>query len=526
MPGPSTRLSFRLASLALVLVGGSLLGAARAQEARSLRGHELAEFDELDEPRFVERSSHRGWEVHSGHFVVVSTEGPDEARRVAARSEATWTAFSELADHWTEIHRQPQFGRGAVSVWIVDQARPDGRTTWGASDAAEIYLTRDEAQAATSPAEDGASSAAPPLEQLVAAQFLRVARWETRLPEWLQTGLARYVAEAVTRPAGAVDPFASPVADGERPESAAAASASRRAKLLVAGREIAARPWPPQTGDASRGNVLLLTPTRGPRVSLTAAEVAAPDNLERTPPSPSAWVRYWLESSDGRRAGELIEWLRQAVGTPGSATFAGHLTPPGQAEELARWQRDRWAEQPVAVLDDLGDAALAGPARELVVAWKLADRFGRARQAVAGSRVTEFRAGRQVPLSSPQPSPEPIDVDGLREQLLSGAANPWATIDVDGRLLWSRDQSRLTKLLGADQPGRLTAGWEEDHPTLARRLDDGRLLVSWVDELPSAEAATGAGAHRPRIRFRLDAPAAGPQPRVIERGQPRPTTGT
>ncbi len=517
----------------LGLAAGTTVPVA-AQDSRSLRNFEPAAVDELDLPRYRDRVSHRGWEHRSSHFVVVSPRSAEEAQRLAARCEATWARMGSLADRWTSIHRGPRFGNDAVAVFVVDAphtAHPG--PIWSPTDAAELYIDATwlaQVSAQSEPTDDR-------LERAAAQQFLRVAGWENRMPIWLQAGLTAYVGEEMTRPAS--DPYRAPSETADTP--AAPGRAAARPLVITRGvpGEASVASASGAHGSAAmasatapgQAEVITLLPPLGSRTAAAEAVSASADESE-----PGAWVRFLLESEDGRFAPEFIRWValeatrpvtvdrRMKAGPGGPLTLDESVPVPelpsflGQSvwrTRFRQWQADRWRDQPLVAADDLPDAALADPARQLAVLWKLVDRFGETRTIARGVRVTEFQGDRQVAVSAVEHHEQAFDLERLAMRAAE-TAEPWAMIDGQGQLAWSGAGQGLAGILPQGFLDQVRADWSDEQATLSLALGDGRWLVSWVDPLPSAEDRSVARAARPRIRFRISAPLPGPTPRTIE----------
>lgn len=147
--------------------------------------------DELDLPRYELRVTRLGWEVRTRHFVVLSTISEGTAREAAAVAAQTWDELGRLADGFTEVHRQPTFGIGSVSILVTDQenrqfgATPSGPGILNAE--TDVYLML---PSGSSVAGDQARS----LKRELGRSFFRVTQLDQSIPFWVQDGLSEYVA--------------------------------------------------------------------------------------------------------------------------------------------------------------------------------------------------------------------------------------------------------------------------------------------------------------------------------------------
>src|SRR6478672_13151485 len=77
--------------------------------------------DEHDRPYFRETQTHRGWEVREPQFTVFAATSADDARWAAVQVAAAWNGAGLLANNWTNVHHDPDFGLSALQVAINNE---------------------------------------------------------------------------------------------------------------------------------------------------------------------------------------------------------------------------------------------------------------------------------------------------------------------------------------------------------------------------------------------------------------------
>jgi hypothetical protein len=506
-PTMTARLRFTfqpiLCGASLALVWLTSLTVIQAEEPpmghyRSLRmpiGHAV---DELDLPRFHQRTSHIGQEFRSKHFVVVSMFGPEHAEEVAAELEAVWEDTGRLADHWMDEHRDPRFGIGAVGVMIDNDPRlqqpwtPGPRPTNFGTD---IYVS-------VAVDESFDDDALDQLRRESTKALFRVAKLDQVLPAWVQNGLANYVARRREQP-GPVD----------RPVTLASEEVISGASLVANFRRTVADRLPQPPTDAA---------------------------------GDEAWVEFLLEGEDGRHVGELFEFIGEAVEDPvrqprptavvgpgdgylnlegdvawrPEAVLASNSSNGADADgRFRRWLADPLVGQPILRWPEDRNVSPeeARVADEMVVALKLVERFGEReassiRPAIvygrAGGDTTTVRPainefgvadGRQttsaasdvasggavrgdsvISPAATQVVQLPVDLAHLAARLRDPLAPGWATIGADGELLLWTDRQRVeeltTRLANDYRFVRSEAGYR-----LASRLPSGEAIEVWLE---------------------------------------------
>ncbi len=449
----------RLACLALAAWASWATYADRAFSAetvvyRSLRTEQHLRLDARKLPPQAIRPSHLGWEVRTKHFVVLATSSPELASEAARQLESTWARIGHLADHWTDVHRRPSFGMGAVSVVLTDRLpNPGARPAEGPrplNDEAVIFLSVPRG------ARDlGADLPALKREALFA--FLRVAQQDHVIPAWVQTGLADYIA-------------------GEQPD------ADTMKRL----------PLPSMTPPQRDGHRVQRETTEVPRLDRTAAAL---------------WVGYLLEGDDavhapaflaalaavapsrpvaevalGRRWGSVMEgdgpasshWLSEGVGP-----LADLVTQVASTGRTRRWLEDRQTGQPI-VRTEPEELSIGPIERQMVFLLKLSRRFSPGHAHRTTARILEEGRERSAPRAE---VPAPIDLADLQRRLSDPDAPAWATLDADGTLLFSTDRARLAALF-ADARRRIRTAERDGKPALESTLPDGARVEAWIEENP------------------------------------------
>lgn len=453
----SSRQAAYLSAGLVVITAGVLLGAEPTAAPAQIRRYTAPQWSSRWDQRLVAnragRVSHSGWEKRSSHFAVFSTHGPEEAAWTAQQLERAWADFGNLADQWTKTHRRPVSSLGAVSVLVVDRphfssVRPNGPNRFDGSPDLCFSLADGPLDARTAQLRTEACRA-----------FLRQTQQDQVLPEWVQTGLIAYVS-------------------GEEPPWG----------------EVTRMDLPPRSSQAAfRGRP---HPADDPRVSVL-------------------WVRYLIEGRDACHAPEFFAALAAMVAQQprSSQSFTFHRTEPftaadrsgsrtspvdalveavARSEDIAPWLHDPDLGQPV-LMPESGDRE--DPRyRELALILKLQRRFPPQATQKSGLKVQEF--GREAPQRSAE---KPQQATPVALQLYYRLTDPqlavWATIDVDGRLLFSHDRRRLKSVL--DNPDRTytTVRRADGIEVLHAAYANGDVLEAWLEENPGSP-------ERPLVRVR------------------------
>jgi len=430
---------------------------ARAQDMlktphRSIRQPGHHPVDELDRPQFKDRQSHRGWEHRSDHFVVVSTRNKEEAQQLAGQLEQTWKEMGGLADSFTQAHRQPTFGLGAVPVFVHHdtprgpEQKPQGPrvSTYGP----EIILSAD-AYRPISPEQ------LTELKSESIRSFFRVAQLDQVLPQWAQNGIADFVAR---------------------------------------GSKISADPL--RTDPGPRSPFEIAMPVR------INAGLLAPESSQEARKADAAWVRFYLTANDAQYAPAFLNALAQTIAAQPqeremwTAVSKGRWEPRWDhghaprleasailetgdaAERFTAWLADPLAGQPIVQPAQPYDTQLVASAADSVAILKL---MNRTNPTTANVRRPLILTVGQAPvyLGVDETGPR-RDLQQMVAEFSPASGNAWAVIDGGGSLvLWS-DRPRAGRLIDAAQHrGR----WLENdgQPVLEMQLTDGRTISTWLD---------------------------------------------
>ena len=443
---------------------------------RSLRDARPRMPDELDRPRRARRVSHRGWEVRSDHFVVVATTSAAHAERVVLELEETWHQFGRLADAWTDVHRRPNFAIGAVGVFIheeiIDSRREPASGPRTLDHEANVTIS-------LASGEPTLDDQLPRIRSEAVRAFLRVTGQDAVLPEWVIDGLATHFASR------------DPVTAGGTPGT----TSLPRAGVRLPQRITADRMEAPAPGRTSALSVRFLLEANDALYAPTLLAALADSARQDLPVDPDVVRRVGSGNSTRgfeRSASWNSRW--QITRLIGGADFRG---------EFERWQSDALVGQPIFDPADIDDPRLLGHARRMMLILKLARRFdGQTtgnRNAATGPLPT-----RRTPQTNKAlvDSPSALDLESLYRRLTAPATEPWATIDIDGTLLWSGNRARIDEIFHAANV-RYTTHLRSDQRVLQARLESGELLEAWLernDENPT----------RPFARVRLVNKWSGP----------------
>ncbi|MBX3415440.1 MAG: hypothetical protein KF708_22340 [Pirellulales bacterium] len=495
---------------------------------RSIRQPQPHPKDDRDWPRYTRRKSQLGWEYWSRHFCVTSTTSAEEAEWVAKDLEETWTHIGRLADFWTDAHHQPTFCISAVGVMVTRRwqnangPQPGGPRTL--NDDVALFVD-------IAPGQPDLATQMPQVRREAVHSFIRVTQLDQILPDWVQTGLAEFVAEqqAGERPGRSlavptveqarmkVQEFRRDAGDGEaeqaEPTSKQPGSGSETLKAVTGQATLAATSAVRDTG---RG--LPNLDTTLPVFLARPPQRTTPDTVPPVPTDPvasSAWVRFLLTGYDASYSPLLLRALGETVAARGedrlrwAAVSQGVWRPPidprlfreswqpadllvsrraatvGElGEQWNQWRRDPLVGQPILEAGGVTDPAVLTTAGEMIVLLKLAARFPSA-PAAARPKVFTFdpQAENDSSKQGAKPDIAPIDLAGLHARLTSDTTPPWATLEADGQLLFWTDRERVAALFdGAEWHDRSFV--RDGHQVLERTVSGGRRLAVWLEENP------------------------------------------
>lgn len=434
---------------------------------RSLRDARPRVPDELDRPRRAHRVSHRGWEVRSAHFVVVATTGPTQAEMVSRQLEETWRRFGHLADTWTDVHRQPNFAIGAVGVLIDDAAvnsrqRPDSGPR-ALNHGANIYIN-------LASGEPTLDDQLPRIRSEAVRAFLRVTGQDAVLPDWVVDGLAVHFARR--------DPTPSMSVREQTPANGTVgATALPRAGQRLTQRIAADRMETPAPHDTDPLSVRFLLEADDAHYAPAFLAALAESARHDLPVHPEVGRRVGRGKST-RGLPKRGRW--QIARLTGGADYR---------REFEKWQSDPLAGRPIFEPAEIDGPRLLAQAQRMTLVLKLARRFD---VQAASSRGTAIDLPRSPQTDeSFERSGRALDLQGLYRRLTDPAAEPWATIDVDGTLLWSGNRARIDEIFRAADV-RYTTHLRRGQSVLEARLETGERLEAWLepnDENPTRPIA-------------------------------------
>lgn len=440
--------------------------------------------DELDRPRYHERWTHRGWHVRSDVFEVVANTRVEDAHFALQQAERAWADTSRIADHWTKAHRQADFALGKVQIF-VDGERPKDRDLPRTT--LDVVGMQTQIHLYTSPDQPPLAEQLPRLRQATALALMHTAEMDRELPPWVYNGLATYVAE-----------------QGMPPQS-------KYPQQEPAGVQLGGQQW------------------RWKRATEDTLDVPPPDDLA------AARVKFLLEGNDAAHTFEFFQAVKGSIATEiGRAWLEkrnsfrrGEAQPNtirGKVDDLAAateaefnaWQRDPLIGQPIFLPPADAVPKQVELQRQLVFVLKLLRRFPEETVAKTRMKVHEFGAQPEPnATAAATKSAQPVDLEKLWTRLTGPAAEPWATLDPDGKLLLSMERERLGQLLRLE--GRdFKAERQGDRTSVAVQLDQHTSLRGWLED-------NRENPRRPLARFETidlrQKAAVQPQPAQQARGK-------
>ncbi|MBN1912724.1 MAG: hypothetical protein JW818_23580 [Pirellulales bacterium] len=447
----------------MLLAASPLATPAGGVVYRSIREEGHDRVDELKLPRYRAVACHRAWQVATKHFLVIATTSPEDAEWTAQQIERTWHDIGTLADHWTRVHRQPNFGIGSVNVWVVDHPpsrydRP-GPGPRKLNYAPDIFLNLGEGAGRLTQRRAW-------LRREAFFAFLRVAQQDQVLPDWLQAGLADYVA-------------GEPLPE-TRPRDLSVPRLALHEPLGTWADRLDATRMKPEPTDRSHGIL---------------------------------WTRYLLEGNDGEYAPALMRAMASTLARqprdpfiPGDGVFQAVRFEPREAamagpplEALARrasvgeglpdWLSDPATGQPI-VRAAPGGSPINAQGRQMALLLKLTQRFGMKGNALMSSRPVRPRvhvlgAGTTEPSSSPAKGLP--DLDALYNRLTDPDEPAWATLNPDAGLLFSTDRNAVDSLF---RPADCVYQFirHDDRDMLEARSASGEIYLAWMEPNPKNPA--------------------------------------
>jgi hypothetical protein len=418
--------------------------------------------DENDRPHYKERWTHRGFELHSNQMSVVANTNADDARRAMSEATQAWQEAGALANHFTKVHRNPNFGIGALQIVVDGEPQRDR----------DRPLTTLNVVGQKSNLVVHVNKGQPSLDQQMqrvresaVLAFFRTAELDLQFPNWVSQGLAGYIAQK-----------------GETAEAVAEA-----------------RPDPTTAnigGQQWRGNRLkqdVLKPAEDQhQEAIARVRFLLEGNDSQHTPAFFAVLRASAQNMEQKRAGENLVKNRRGEIQPPIATAQGDQFFASLSDEYAAWQKDPLVGQPVYAPAKNAAPELEQLQREMVLVLKLQRRTMPTMKSnfrtkvVAFQQEPKFVGGQKTAISVADPR------DVYRE-LSDRSEGPWATRDADGSLLLSSNTERLEELFG-DNGQRFQRVRKDDSWRLATRLPDGRLMTAWLEENKATPS-------RPQVKF-------------------------
>jgi len=429
--------------------------------------------DELDRPVRRETSSHRGWEIREDQFTIAANTSLEDARWAAAAVAKARGQTAALADRFTSVHRNPDFGLNSLQV-VIDGNPPNRRDA--PSVTVNVVGIQTQALINVSPGQPKLKEQLLRLREAASFAVLHAAELDATLPPWVVGGLAAHGAR-----------------EGQPPDA-------------------------PQPNDfAPRGEAFGGQQWRWKR--------AAQDRLETQPldrTAAASQIGFLLAGDDGEHAPEFLAALADAM-QAGQTNAANQLTirrrgeeqqtaPAARLEQLLAahraqyeaWQKDSLAGQPEYNSEASATPEIESAQRDMLVVLKLQKRLSAQRAMSPSVKVATFdrEKGRQA--VGPTNSVQPISLAELVARLRDPSHPTLATLDADGSLLLSTDHQRIDRLLGWDGQ-RFQMARYDDQWVLTTRLVDGRLLRGYLADNPDKPS-------RPLAKFAVeDAVATGAQ---------------
>ncbi len=421
--------------------------------------------DEHHRPRYKERWTHRGFEVVSDQITVVATTSIDDARRAAGEATRAWQEVGELADQFTRVHRNRDFGIGALQVQIDGEPQRDRDQPLTTLN---VVGQKSQVVIHVNPGQPTLDQQSPRLREATVLAFLRTAELDLQYPAWVCEGIAGYLAEK-----------------GETTE------ALERVQPKPTTANIGGAQW-----RSIRQQQDVLTPVANEHSEAVARVrfLLEGDDSAHTPAF-FAMLQASAQDVAQRRAGENLVKSRRGEVQPSLAGPQGDHLFVSLNQEYISWQKEPLAGQPVYRPAKDVSPEMEQLQREMTLVLKLQRRFVGSTKASARTKVVSFKkeptfVGGNAKVMLGVADPRDVFFD-----LTSGEQGPWATRDVDGSLLLSSNVERLKDLFG-DDGRRFNRLRHSDRWVLSTKLGNGRVMAAWLEdnkEIPS----------RPEVKFEV-----------------------
>jgi len=409
--------------------------------------------DELDRPRNKERWTHRGYEIRTNQFVVVANTRVEDARWAAQQIETAWSDFGRLADAWMKGHHQPDFGIGAVQVFIDGNAPKD-------RDLPPITLSvvgvQTQITLHVAPGQPALEEQIYRLRKGAGLAFLRTAELDRQLPPWACDGLASYVAV-------------------ERMSDEQVQASNEQGKTPGAPR-LAGQQWRFKRAEQDRLDA--------PAFDRDAA---------------AQEVEFLLTGDDAAHAPAFFAAIQEAIAAVQERRIQGNLVTarPGEeqpaergpldqlatklAKPFAEWQKTPLRGQPILEVGPNTPAEVQLAERQMAVVLKLARRFATTEQSTVHTRITAFDKEKGMTVLSRRAENQPAPLSELFQRISSPQRPLWGTLNLDGQLVLSTDRAALQEMLGLEE-NRYKWDLVSGRNVLTTTLAGQWKLQGWLEE--------------------------------------------
>ncbi|MGI8979988.1 MAG: hypothetical protein ACR2FY_12250 [Pirellulaceae bacterium] len=463
------RLTLCFAPAALVVASLALLAseAARGEEQvqRSTADDSDRPTDELDRPRYKERWTHRGYEVRTNQFFVVANTKVADARWAAAQMELAWADFGRLADAWMKGHHHPDFGIGAVQVYIDGDAPKDRNLPLTTLNSVGIQT---QITLHVGDGQQGLEDQLYRLRKAAGQAFLHTAELDRQLPPWACDGLASYVA-------------------AER-LSAEEVRSIRQQEIATNAPRLGGQQWRFKRAEQDR----LSLPAFDHDAAAQEVEFLLTANDAAHAPAFFAAINESIAVANRRRNQENVVTARRGEEQPAELGPVDQLAVQ-LAKPLEEWQKAPFRGQPVLEIEKSTPTEVQQAEREMAVVLKLARRFATTNQGTVHTRITAFDKEKGMTVLSRKESDRPPPLPELYQRMIAPQKPLWGTLNADGQLVLSSDRAALQKLLGMEDN---RYRWEADNgrSVLTTTIDGEWKLQGWLEE-------NGEDPSRPLAKF-------------------------
>ncbi len=469
------------------LVGNVALLRGEPGSLRSVKDVRPRIPDELDRPVRRETSSHRGWEIREDQFTIAANTSLEDARWAAAAVTKVRGQTAALADRFTSVHRNPDFGLNSLQV-VIDGNPPRERDAPAVT--MNVVGIQTQAVINVSPGQPRLADQLLRLREAAAFAVLHATELDGVLPQWTVAGMAAHIARQGQ-------------GDDARQQETPLPNVPEPNDFAPAGEPLGGQQW---------------------RSKRTAQDRLALPAVDRT--AAASQVAFLLDGNDGAHAPEFLAGVAHTIESQRSraamaplARRRGEVQPApasGRAEPLARllaesrsqyeaWLKDPEAGQPIYEPAAGTSSELQAAQREMLVLLKLQRRLASEDSSAVAVKVATFDREKGRQLAGSAGEREPPTPAAIAQRLRDPSRPAIATLDADGSLLLSSDRERINQLVGWDGQ-RYEQQRHENQWVLSTRLADGRVLRGHLADNPEKP-------NRPLAKFTIgDATASGVKP--------------